>query len=114
MDNLDSCKGIDFMEKNFEALDLDPVTTKKKLNIPLLIVSLVWFALSILSPFAVMSRIVCVIYIIVPVAIIVYSIIKRKVNKIAVIIICNLISIVFNSLILFTHFSNILITETAL
>jgi len=107
-------KGFECMEKKYEPLDLELPANKKKWNVPLIIVSIVWILLSLLSPFAVMSLAVCIIYICVPAAIIIYSIIKRKANKIALIIICNLISVIFNSFILFTHLSTSMITETTL
>lgn len=97
---------------DYEPMDLEPSSRKKKWSFPLLIGSIVWAAVSFLTPFAVMGLIPCLLYLLASVTLFVICMILRKKNYISISIILSILCIVFNGMILFTHLTTHMITET--
>ena len=91
------------MNSEFKPMDIEPETSSKAWCKPLLIASIAWLAVSLTTPFATFFKIACILYMLVPTALIVYSVVKRKKYKVLLPTIFNFLSLGFNGMILFTY-----------
>lgn len=95
------------MNSEFKPMDLNPETSSKVWCKPLLIASIAWLVISLTTPLAALFKIACILYMLVPAVLTVYSVVKRKKYKVLLPIIFNLLSLGFNGMILFTYLTKV-------